>query len=172
VDDTSGGAGYEEFFRQEYPELVAFLRANGFNPEEAKDAAEDAMTDAYRSWVAIASPRKWVRTAAYRIACRAVARRKEEFRRVVENGLFDSVYYDRSLEDRAEQEQILQLLDKLPVTQRQVMAWHLEGFNTKEISIQLVMSEVTVRSNLRHAREKMKKAFPGPQYTASDGGTE
>lgn len=172
VDDTSDSASFDEFFRKEYRELVAFLMVSGFKQEEAKDAAGEAMTGACRNWSTITSPRKWVRTAAYRIAYKTDKRRKEEFRRAVENGLLGSVYYDIDIEEKWEQERIMQLLNKLPSAQRQVMAWHIDGFNTKEISIQLGMSEATVRSNLRHAREKMKKVFPGPQYAASDEGTE
>jgi RNA polymerase sigma factor (sigma-70 family) len=83
--------------------------------------------------------------------------------------LFHSVSYDKDIAQiKGEEDQILELLSRLPPTQRLVMTCHLDGFDNKEIANQLGMLEATVRSTLRHAREKMKKAFPGQQCAATD----
>lgn len=54
-----------------------------------------------------------------------------------------------------EHNRLLQLLQLLPRQQRRVMERYLAGFETNEISDQLNMLPATVRSNIRHGREKL-----------------
>jgi DNA-directed RNA polymerase specialized sigma24 family protein len=64
--------------------------------------------------------------------------------------------------DQADQvgpDQAVRAIQQLPRQQRLVMAWHLDGFDTKEISDQLNMPPATVRSHLRHARGRLKVAY-------------
>jgi RNA polymerase sigma-70 factor (ECF subfamily) len=152
---------FDEFFRDEVGALVAFRQKIGFEREHAKDAASEAMTCAYQRWSRIdRSPRCWVRTAARRIACNQVQRAREEPLRAVAGGWAISMHYDVDpVETTEEHELLLRLLQQLPPQQRLVMAWHLDGFDTKEISYELAITEATVRSTLRHARDRLKVAY-------------
>jgi RNA polymerase sigma factor (sigma-70 family) len=150
-----------EFFHDEFGPLVAFLQKSGFEREQAKDAASEAMTCAYESWSRIdRSPRGWVRRAAYRIACNQAQRAREEPLRVVAGGWAIPPHGDVDVVEAAEEHaELLRLLQQLPRQQRLVMAWHLDGFDTNEISERLDMPPATVRSTLRHARDRLKVAY-------------
>jgi RNA polymerase sigma-70 factor (ECF subfamily) len=54
---------------------------------------------------------------------------------------------------------VLAVLDGLPSQQREVMGWHLDGFETCEIARHLGISEATVRSTKRHALKLLRKRF-------------
>lgn len=41
---------FDAFFRQEYPRLVLRLTVEGLELQAAKDAAQEAMVEAYRNW--------------------------------------------------------------------------------------------------------------------------
>lgn len=163
---------FVEFFRGELGPLVAFLQKAGFEREKAEDAASEAMTCAYQSWSRIdRSPRGWVRTVAYRIACGQARRACEEPLRAVAGGWAIPAHYDvDAVEATEEHELLLRLLQQLPQRQRLVMAWHLDGFDTNEISEQLNMPPATVRSTLRHARDRLKKVYQA-RFAASRGAT-
>jgi DNA-directed RNA polymerase specialized sigma24 family protein len=63
------------FFRDEIAALVQFVQRAGFDAEQAKDAAQDAMMCAYTHWAEIrTNPRAWVRTTAYNMARADVVR--------------------------------------------------------------------------------------------------
>lgn len=158
------GPIFEEFFSNEFGPLVAFLMKNGFERELAKDAASEAMTCAYKEWYRIELPRAWVRTVAYRIALKQAQRALEESRRAAAGGWTMCEHYDVDVVELAveiaeEDELLLRLLERLPPRQRIVMVWHLDGFDAKEISGHLGMPEATVRSNLRHARRRLKVMY-------------
>lgn len=168
---------FDEFFRGDYPLLVGFLRKNSFTREEAEDATAEAMAEAYRRWEEIDCPRSWVRTAAYRIACKQSQRTRDAPRRAAAAGWADMVHTDPDVAQiREEKELLIRLLNKLPPQQRLVMAWHLDEFTVDEIAEHLEMKPATVRSNIRHARDKLKKAYQdehrGPRSTNSDAGEE
>jgi RNA polymerase sigma factor (sigma-70 family) len=166
------GPTFVEFFRDEFGPLVAFLRKVGFARPQAEDAVAEAMTCAYQSWSRIdRSPRGWVRKAAYRIACNQARRAREEPTRAVAGGWAISTYYDVDVVETTEEHHLLlQLLQQLPRQQRLVMAWHLDGFDTEEISGQLGMLASTVRSTLRHAKDRLKAEYL--EYLTSSAGLQ
>ena len=47
------------------------------------------------------------------------------------------------------------MVRRLPERQRHVFAWHLEGFSCGQIAKIEQMTEATVRSHLRHARDRL-----------------
>jgi RNA polymerase sigma-70 factor (ECF subfamily) len=155
------GPTFDEFYRDEAGPLVAFLKKGGFTKQQAEDAVSDAMTCALESWPRIdRSPRGWVRTVAYRIACKTAQRAREESLRAVVGGWAISAHYDVDVVETTEVHDLLvRLLQQLPRQQRLVMAWHLDGFNTKEIADRLDMLPATVRSTLRHAKDRLKVAY-------------
>ncbi|WP_437019623.1 hypothetical protein [Streptomyces sp. enrichment culture] len=51
LDVLQGNDGeFDAFFRQEYPRLVLRLTVEGLELQAAKDAAQEAMVEAYRNW--------------------------------------------------------------------------------------------------------------------------
>ena len=49
-----------------------------------------------------------------------------------------------------------ELLARLPITQRHILAWKADGFSTAEIALLTEKTEATVRKNLQRARDTLK----------------
>lgn len=154
-------SSFDDFFRADYPLLFAYLRKCGFDRQTAEDAAAEAMTQAFQVWDSIASPGAWVRKAASRIALAQARRDRESVERAAGS---DWAHGGRCAQDprmaSVEEEPIIvELLGQLPERQRHVMACDLEGMKAQEIAEHLGMSWVTVRSNLRHARRRLRQLY-------------
>jgi RNA polymerase sigma-70 factor (ECF subfamily) len=88
------------------------------------------------------------------------ARSREGTLRAVAGGWMASTHQDPDVAVLGyEHEQLVRDLNTLPWRRRLVMAWHMDGFNTIEISEELGMAPATVRSHLRHARSTLKALF-------------
>jgi RNA polymerase sigma factor (sigma-70 family) len=152
---------FDEFFEREFAPLVAFVIKAGFRLQDAEDAAAEAMVCACRRWADLVSPRGWVRKAAYHIATNQAERGRDGVARAVAGGWCERGSHDDA--DRCaiveEQHEILRLLARLPKQQRLAMALYLDGFDNAEIAEQLDVSPATVRSTLRHARERLKTVY-------------
>jgi RNA polymerase sigma factor (sigma-70 family) len=155
-------SGYEDFFASEYGLVVSFLCKAGFDYQVA-DATQEAMVSAYHAWARITNPRGWIRTAAHRVAIRKAALLRDELHLLVARG------YVPTADDGTERfrhfelhDELLRALALLPERQRLVMVWHLDGFHDEEIARVTGMKVSTVRSNLRHAREKLRKHLGSP----------
>jgi RNA polymerase sigma factor (sigma-70 family) len=152
------GSGYEDFFASEYGLVVAFLCKAGFDYQVADDSTQEAMVSAYRDWAKITNPRGWIRTAAYRVAVRKATLLRDELPLLVARGYLPTADDGTERYRRFElHDELLRVLALLPERQRLVMVWHLDGFLDEEISRATGMKVSTVRSNLRHAREKLRK---------------
>jgi DNA-directed RNA polymerase specialized sigma24 family protein len=146
-----GHDGFDAFFRADFPQLVAFLCKAGFEAGTARDVAAEAMLHALEAWPHLDDPRAWVRRVAGRLVdATGVAgadwvlasdpRDEEELAAIVDRhaGLID-------------------LLASLPGQQRLVLAWSLDGFTPTQIAEALRIAPATVRSNLRHVRERLRR---------------
>ncbi|MDX8052981.1 sigma-70 family RNA polymerase sigma factor [Lentzea sp. BCCO 10_0798] len=165
---------FDDFFRREFGHLVAFLVKMNFDRATSEDAAVDAMVAARSSWATLTCASAWVRKAAYRIALKSSLRNREGVRRAISGGWLNAPN-DHSVDDTlaaiVEQPQVEYLLAKLPERQRLVLAWHLDGFTNVEIAEALEMTSTTVRSTLRHAKDRLKKEFEGTAGSESvEGG--
>lgn len=164
------GSTFEEFFRDEYKPLVAFLRKHGFGQEQAEDAAQEAMACACKDWYRVdQSARGWVYKVAYRSACIQARRSRQEVLRAIVGGWVTSTRDDGDVVEAEERDEVLRVLGQLPLRQRLVMIWHLAGFDTNEISEGLGMRPATVRSTLRHAKDRIRKIY---QNRIADSGRE
>ncbi|GGN26354.1 RNA polymerase sigma factor [Lentzea pudingi] len=155
---------FDDFFRCEFARLVAFLVKMNFDRATSEDSASEAMLAARGKWATLRYPRAWVRKAAYGNAVESIERSREGIRRALSGGWLNTSN-DHSVDDTlaavVEQPQVEYLLAKLPERQRLVFAWHLDGFTNVEIAEALEMTSATVRSTLRHARDRLKKEFEG-----------
>ena len=150
---------FDAFFRADFPPLVAFLCKAGFEVETARDVAVEAMLHALEAWPVAEDPRAWVRRVAGRLL-----------------DAVDDARADWTPDDPQDDEKLAVLVDQhagfidllasLPGQQRMVLAWSLDGFTPTQIANALRIAPATVRSNLRHVRERLRRhraAPPGDQ---------
>jgi RNA polymerase sigma-70 factor (ECF subfamily) len=152
---------FEEFYEAEYPILIKFLVFLGASVEEAKDAAQKAMTDLYRRLEAgkgtIASPAPWARRAAYRYFIKERRRERDRLPREIKGGhLALEAYADDGLTAWEGEQHIEHLLSTLTPTQQAVLRLVLDGRSTREIAEILGKSEENIRQQLKNGRDRLK----------------
>lgn len=161
VGEPDLSSGFAMFYRQQLADLVAFVRWLGADVHEAESVSQETMLRAYKAWVTIEHPKAWARAVASR----------EYFRRIL--ACHDDPAADVSDipcpdADAAmigqEQADVLALLRRLPLRQRQIMAWVYDGYAPIEIAALLGMEPNAVRGSLHKARETLKA------YLAQEGG--
>ncbi|CAO5161295.1 RNA polymerase sigma factor, sigma-70 family [Frankia sp. AiPs1] len=143
------------FYRNFYPNLVVFLIWQGVRSADAAEIAQDTMTKLLGYWETVQNPASWAR----RVASRAYAKRLAEVPEdpVVELPRQSSlpILNNADLESVVERNEVIRLLRKLPARQRQVMAWHYDGYSTEEIARELKMTNGAVRAALFRARQAL-----------------
>ena len=149
---------FDAFFRAEFPPLVAFLCKAGFEVETARDVAAEAMLHALEAWPVAGDPRAWIRGVAGRLSDAAGEARADW-------SLAGDPRDDEELAALVEKHAgLIDLLASLPGRQRMVLAWSLDGFTPAQIAEALRITPSTVRSTLRHVRERLRRqqgARPG-----------
>lgn len=158
--DGTEPAGFEDFFRRQYPRVVAMLIAfHRFAPAVAEDAAAEAMTRLYLDWERVRVPPAWVRTVALRVAC--------QLDRQQSIGLPDRELVDsRAADDLAAVEWALMAgsaVTALPQRQQEVMTLTLIDMTPAEIAFALGCTAHQARSNLAHARRALRNAIQGEE---------
>ncbi|HET6286048.1 MAG TPA: RNA polymerase sigma factor ShbA [Amycolatopsis sp.] len=148
-----GHDGFDEFFHAEFPLLTGFLCKAGHALDPARDAAAEAMLNAYEDWLTITDPKVWVRRVGQRRAKEQTAVRA------------DWAFADTGREDKLtvladEASSILTMLERLPQRQQLGMAWSLDGYTSREIAGVLGIAEEAVRATLRHARGRLAEHDP------------
>lgn len=142
---------FDAFFRADFPALVAFLCKAGFEVETARDVAAEAMLHALEAWPTAEDPRAWVRRVAGRLLDAPGDVRAD---------------WSPASDPRDDEELavllgahagLLDLLAALPGKQRLVLAWSLDGFTPAQIAEALRIAPATVRSTLRHVRERLRR---------------
>ena len=149
---------FDAFFRAEFPPRVAFLCKAGFEVETARDVAAEAMLHALEAWPVAGDPRAWIRRVAGRLSDAAGDARADW-------SLAGDPRDDEELAALVEKHAgLIDLLASLPGRQRMVLAWSLDGFTPAQIAEALRITPSTVRSTLRHVRERLRRqqgARPG-----------
>jgi RNA polymerase sigma factor (sigma-70 family) len=148
--------GYERFYRESVPRLVAFLRWQGAPLPDARDCVQETMLAAFQQWSTLRQPYAWCRLVASRQYARRVAAIHEDPAGEIEpSGI--ALGADALLDIVEQRHAVLRLLDQLPMRQRQVMAWTYDGAAPAEIAIALKLSAEAVRSNLYKARAALRR---------------
>ncbi|GAA0594360.1 sigma-70 family RNA polymerase sigma factor [Streptomyces crystallinus] len=167
--DPAAPDGFDTFYRSEYAGIVRTLRKGGVSPEEAEDAVQEAMRQMLAKWPSdYVRPAAWVRKAAWSAFYSKVSRdrRRQELETV--NALRDArARVPEAEADPDEKERVLLRIAGLPPRQREVLALYYDGFSIGEITAQLGCKPDTARSNLRHAKEALRKALEqelGPEH--------
>ncbi|MFD0813601.1 RNA polymerase sigma factor ShbA [Amycolatopsis umgeniensis] len=148
-----GHEEFDEFFHTEFPLLTGFLCKAGFALDPARDAAAEAMLNAYEDWQTITQPKSWVRRVGHRRAKEQTAVRA------------DWAFSDAGREDKLtvladEASSVLTMLGRLPKRQQLGMAWALDGFTSREIAGVLGIADEAVSATLRHARGRLEEHDP------------
>ncbi|MFI6876331.1 RNA polymerase sigma factor [Streptomyces sp. NPDC050400] len=158
---------FDAFVRKDHAALVLHLAVLGFDQQLAQDAAQEAVTMLYLDWGDIDDPRSWVRLVGRRTAIRLHEREARQRRLLAEASRQDSAVPghdpDQRAQERNEEDAVLAALRSLPEAQRAVMAWHFDGFDAEEIAAFVGKPAATVRSHLRHARNRLRSVRSGNQ---------
>lgn len=148
---------FADFYRASFPRLAGFLRLLGVPLRDATDLAQETMIEAYRSWASIEQPHAWTRRVASRLWARRLACVDE--RPVAEVPEPPSLLTITDVTAWEQRHDLLQVLDRLPGRQRQVLAWTLDGYSPAEIAAELDMTADAVRASLYKARNAVAVAL-------------
>ncbi|MDX3458806.1 sigma-70 family RNA polymerase sigma factor [Streptomyces sp. ME02-8801-2C] len=153
---ASEADGYEAFFQEQYPKVVATLiYHHGFAEQIADEAAQEAMTRLLLDWKKINNPQAWMRTVAFRQAVRIA---KDQHARLPDTPLADP----QAAADLAAVELALMAgaaVKTLPPRQQEVMTLTLADLKPEEIAEILGCTPEQTRGNLAHARRALQRAL-------------
>jgi RNA polymerase sigma factor (sigma-70 family) len=160
-------AGFDAFVRAELRNLVGFVMAAGADYDEARDAVQQALTEAFATWSTVDWPRGWVRTAAVRHVVRV--RERDRKRTVLEVRSHHAVWQVTELAESAvvRAMELGRIFDDLPPQQLEVLRLEIMGWSTSEIALVLGVADATVRSHLRHARVRLSREGFDPPASAA-----
>jgi RNA polymerase sigma factor (sigma-70 family) len=147
---------FTTFYKATLPRLVAFLRWQGAPLPDAADCAQEALTACFQQWSTIEWPYPWCRTTASRGYARYLATIREHSVDDPNTVGFPHLLLTTDIDALEHRHTVLAILDRLPLRQRQVLAWTYDGATTTEIAETLQISPDAVRSNLRHARTTLR----------------
>ena len=156
VTTTPKPVEFETYFREDLKPLVWYAQRIGASLPEAEDAVQEAMRSLWAHQKTVENPAAYTRQAVRRVLRRArgkakrvreaemTSRMAEANGTHVENDPFDT-----------DVQSVITMLQALPKTQREVFALHMDGWETEAIAEITEQKPATVRSNLRHARQKL-----------------
>jgi RNA polymerase sigma factor (sigma-70 family) len=150
---TEEEAAFATVFRDQFVPLVGFLIKAGGSRQDAEDAVQAAFVELAKTWRRVDRPKPWLRTTAFRMWLKSV-------HRIRPDELADQVPEHRAGDhslDVAEKIAMVQLLRRLPLLQRTVMAFEIDGCTPSETAEALGMPAVNVRQNLRRARVNLER---------------
>lgn len=161
-----GREGYDEFasfVRAEHKRLVRFVATLGATWEEAEDAVSEVLTELLPRWNEIRSPRSYCRLAAERAYVNSEVRLRKAPDAALRGFWAPAQHGATDAYEGLEQDDALRHLRLLDQEQRRVMAFLYDGYAPEEIAKLLDKKPSTVRSNIRHARNRLKKAIAAEQ---------
>ena len=154
VEELSSAA-FEDFFRTEYPAMVALAAAVSRSPQGAEDLAQEAMLRARRHWDRIGAfdkPGTWVRRVTINLALNSR-------RGVAREARTHLAWWERrepAEQPHAVDPDLLDALHALSPHQRAAIALHyLEDRSTPDIADLLGCSESTARVHLHRGRQAL-----------------
>ena len=155
---SDSDADFAAVYRAEVAGLVRHLMFHGATTDQAWDAAQSAFSQAYPVWARIRVPRAWLRTVAVRAYWRSAV--PETPTDAPPEQPDPASAPGVSPGELGEEERlVLRALAGLPVKQRQVMAWTIDGYSPGEIAAALGEQPAAVRQNLRRARRNLTHAL-------------
>jgi RNA polymerase sigma factor (sigma-70 family) len=151
-------AGYEDFFRTSFRELVKTAMYAGATLEEAEDAAAKTLTEMLPRWTTYDRPLEYARQAVVHNFIKDKTRGPRRVaQRLVERGHVphEEGAEDHQLTEWEDLEWVAHVLSCLPQAQREVMECIARGLDRDEIAEALGKTKDAVRRNLCDARRRL-----------------
>ena len=143
---------FDEFYRQEYRQVLGLAYVLTGNESVAEDTAQDAFTAAYRQWSSVGgydSPGAWVRRVVCNRAASVVRRRFREAKALVRLARQTPAPVELEESDA----EFWRAVRQLPPRQGQAVAlFYLHDYSVREIAEVLDCAEGTVKTHLSRAR--------------------
>ncbi|WP_285595040.1 SigE family RNA polymerase sigma factor [Kineosporia sp. NBRC 101731] len=157
--DAPGRLVFEEFVASRGPALVRLARGLLRDPYLAEDVVQDVLGKALLQWDRVSAANDvdaYVRRMVVN-ACTSWFRRAARRERATDSVLVLDTPSGDGAENRADREQLIALLRRLPAKQQAVLVLrHYEGLPDSEIAVLMKCSEVTVRSNAHRGLAKLR----------------
>lgn len=152
---------YTVFFHDHYRELVRAAMYMGASRDEADEAAATTMQEVLRRWRRIDDPLAYARRAVVSNFLKEKTRGLGRLRRrMVERAAYTPAgREDQDLNAWEGRQWVMQKLQSLPASQREVMARIVDGYSPVEIATLLGKTPEAVRQCLCAARERLKHQF-------------
>jgi len=161
--EVSESPDFNGFYAAELRPVLRFLYKQGASWDECWDAAQEAFYEALRHWEDLRSPRAWVRKTALRYHIHQCERRNDELRRIGAADWWLPRPSFGEIELKEDKVQVLVAIAALPQRQREVMAWHYDGYSPQEIAHLIGIPDDAVRSSLYQARKTLKARLSSQQ---------
>jgi RNA polymerase sigma-70 factor (ECF subfamily) len=131
------------------------VTAAGATVQEAWDATQTAMIEAWEKWDSLTHPKGYVRTVAYRVFLRQKRKQRFASDEPVPDGVDTALSPDLVVELTESAARVVGLLKHLTATLRVPFALSLEGFSVSEIATITSKTEDTVRRNIHRAKQAL-----------------
>ena len=158
MERTAVEHGFRDFYRREFPAMVALATAVMGDASKGEDVAQEALTRAYRRWETVSEydkPGAWLRRVTINLSLSARKRAADEVRARLR---LRSV----EVEEPDPHDEVWEALAKLPGKQRAAVALHfLEDRSHAEIAEILGCAEATSRVHLHRGRAAMVELLGG-----------
>lgn len=166
--DTLTDGQFAEYCRASRDRLVAAGTAFCGNRQQAEDAVQEALIEAMKQWDTIHGKDAWLHRVMYRkLIDDARKWRTRLWRQHPDSELPLPASCPSDLRESVLA--VLGAVNRLPVRQRQVVHLHAAGWTSEEVAALLGIRVSTVRSNLRHARERLRLLLDIPPGIDSCG---
>ncbi len=148
---------FDDFYRREYPAMVALATSIAGSHAAGEDLAQEAMVKAHRNWRKIGgydAPGAWVRRVTINLATSTTRRRVSEFKAKtrLRGGQQNALPPDPG------NDHVWAAVATLPPQQRAAIALHyLEDQPVKQIAQILECSESTAKVHLHKARKSLSE---------------
>ncbi len=151
---------FKEFYKREFPIMVALAVAVSGSRVAAEDIAQEAFIRAHRDWDTVSEygqPGIWVRRVTINLATDIRRRVASEARALVQIGP------PRMIDPPSEPDDVLwKAVARLPRKQRSAVAlFYVVGMSTAEIAEVLECAESTARVHLHKARTVLARSIGG-----------
>jgi DNA-directed RNA polymerase specialized sigma24 family protein len=162
MGDSSQAAdndAFADFYRSNFASVRCFLMRTGAARDEAEDATQSAMLTLLRRWPDVSQRRAWVRVVARNNWLRT--KRDERFVVCLEPPTWEGPEEGPAWGLVGE---TISAMRHLPQAQREIIALVADGYAPAEIADMTGKSSSVVRSNLAHARRRLREKL-GPART-------
>ncbi|MFW6083736.1 MAG: RNA polymerase sigma factor [Gemmatimonadota bacterium] len=154
---------WEEIYETTWDDLVRFLDRKVWDPERARDLAQEAFVRALSSDAAIRNPRSWLFTVAGNLArdeARAAGRRREHLQLVhgEAEGRMEEPAGTEEVELERRRAAVRAALKELSERDREILLLWDAGLSYTEIAAETGLSQGAIGTTLARARRRLVEA--------------